>query len=238
MLFKRTGGRVCSLKSNTNLRRGRRIVVVTSAALIRSATRETMSCERSDDGRAEHCSPSAQRLRTRSATAESGGGGGSGADCGGCSVRARLQADRSALLHGLCATAIAAAAARVMLVATITAYLVGVCGLSPVLGTLSRGLFRFLGLCGRRSTEASAIGRGCPRNGGRSVPRPVPSTSGGEALPSVIKRGMQLLMRRLQRPFVRPKRSGRPSRHREQRHEDHRGGDGLDGSYDVHCSER
>jgi len=167
-----------------------------------------IECERSDDDD----------------NAESSGrGSGNGcleqAPCG-------RQADRSVLLHGLCAVTIALAAARILPASAFTALtalavcLVGVRVLSPVLRTLSCSLFRFSGPCGRRSAEAKAIGN---RNGGRSVPQrrpqapPATTTSGGDALP-LVKRCLRLLMRVMRvvqrwAIVIRPKRSRR-STHR------------------------
>ncbi|KAL4143305.1 hypothetical protein QTP88_005651 [Uroleucon formosanum] len=178
-----------------------------------------VECERSDDddggGGAEESGP----LQMWSAAESSGCGAGNG-----CAKRAR-QADRSVLLHGLCAVTVALATARVSPVSAFTAFtvlaecLVGVCVLSPVLRALSCSLFRFSGPCGRRFSEANAIDHGRPRNGGRSVSQrrrplasPATTTNGGDALP-LVKRGVRLLlrvMRGVQRSIVvRPKRSRR-----------------------------
>ncbi|XP_003246249.1 uncharacterized protein LOC100569913 [Acyrthosiphon pisum] len=192
-----------------------------------------IECERSDDddddgggGRgAEQFSPLPPQLQNMWSDAESSGRGAGN----GCAEQARCErhADRSVLLHGLCAVTIALAAARILPASAFTALtalaacLVGFRVLSPVLRTLSCSLFRFCGPCGRRSAEANAIDHGGPRNGGRSVPQrrppapPATTTSGGGTLP-LVKRGLRLLMRVMrgvQRPFVvRPRRSRRSTR--------------------------
>ncbi|KAL5241671.1 hypothetical protein ACI65C_009081 [Semiaphis heraclei] len=142
----------------------------------------------------------------------------------------RQAADRSVLLHGLCAATIALATARIVTAAAfnaLVACMVGVCVLPPVLRTLSScGLFRLGGPCGRRSAKASAIDDdddddGCPcRDGGdRSVPqrRPLATPSSGvDALSLVCRRGLRLVMRAVRgvrrSAVVRPKRFRRSAR--------------------------
>lgn len=182
-----------------------------------------IECERSDDDDGGGGGAEESGLLQMWSAAESGGCGAGN----GCSKRAR-QADRSVLLHGLCAVTIALATARVFPASAFTAFtvlavcLVGGCVLSPVLRALSCSLFRFSGPCSRRSAEANAINHGRPRNGGRSVSQirrslapPATTTNGGDALP-LVKRGVRLLsrlMRGVQRSIVvRPKRSRRSTR--------------------------
>ncbi|XP_025193566.1 uncharacterized protein LOC112593400 [Melanaphis sacchari] len=124
-------------------------------------TREMIACKRSDDD----------------GTAKSGSG---------CAHRTR-QAEWSVLSHGLCAAIIALTALRVL--PTMAACLVSVCFLqSPVLKTLSSSLSRFLGMRGRRSSQAngSDVGVG---HGGRPVSRKCllapPSTNYSDTLPPV-----------------------------------------------------
>ncbi|XP_026813408.1 uncharacterized protein LOC113553989 [Rhopalosiphum maidis] len=165
----------------------------------------------------------------------SGGDGGGGDDTpksrSGCGRRAR-QTDWTVLVHGLCAAIIALITLRIL--PALAACLVGVCFLqSPVLRTLSSGLFRFLGPRGRRSANPNGGGIGTGRGGRRrsSLEPQAPSTSGdevpstscGDVLPRspstnslpVVKRSLRLLvpvMQGIQRSVVtRPKRPRRSS---------------------------
>jgi len=164
-----------------------------------------IACDRPDDddgsgGAEQYFRPLPQQLQTWTAAESSG--------CGnGCVEQAR-QADRSVLMHGLCAVTIALATARVLPASAFTAItalavcLVGLRVLSPVLRTPSCSLFRFSGRpCGRRSAEANVI----IDHGGRSVP-PATTTSGLRLLMRVM-RGVQRWG-----IFIRPKRSRRSTR--------------------------
>ncbi|XP_022179921.1 uncharacterized protein LOC111040349 [Myzus persicae] len=184
-----------------------------------------IACERSDN---DDCGGSgveqfdpllAPQLRMNQAESSVGVSG------NGCVEQARCSglADRSMLLHGLCAATIALATVRFLpSFTTLAMCLVGVCVLALALRMLSCSLFRFRGPCGHRSTKANAHNNdGCPSNGGPSVPQRRPlepldtPTSGGDAL-SLVKRGLRLLMRVMlgvpRSLVIRPKRSRRSTR--------------------------
>ncbi|XP_060838065.1 uncharacterized protein LOC132920045 [Rhopalosiphum padi] len=114
----------------------------------------------------------------------------------GCARRAR-QADWTVLVHGLCAAIIALTTLRIL--PALAACLVSVCFLqSPVLRTLSRGLFRFLGLRGGHRSAKPNAGNSGTRHGGRrrsplapqapstsgdGVPPPAPLSTNGDEVP-------------------------------------------------------